>query len=75
MTDDRTLLELAAREELVARRAAHILGEFSAAALAIKELERRRANGEDVFIFSHRQYWLVGPSAPLAAASIGQERK
>ena len=53
-------------DEELARKSAHILGESSAAARALVELERRRAAGETVEIFNHQQSWIVGP--PLESA-------
>lgn len=55
--------------EKLARTSAHILGESSAAAMALNELERRRKAGEDVAIFMHKRSWIVGPSEHAAALS------
>jgi len=47
--------------EELARKVASVMGEASAAARAIKELERRRAAGEEVVIYIDKRAWLVGP--------------
>lgn len=70
MKTDRELLELAALEEDAARRVAHIMGESSAAALAVKELERRRSAGDSAYIIRGRTSWYVGTIR--AAAAIGE---
>jgi len=48
-------------DEGLARRCAHILGGFSAAALALQELDRRRDAGEEVRIYQTGRSWVVGP--------------
>jgi hypothetical protein len=48
-------------DEAHARRVAHILGESSAAAEALQELDQRRRAGEDVGIFLVGPRWIVGP--------------
>ena len=49
-------------QEDLARRSAHILGDSSAAASALDELERRRVSGEDVSIYLIDRVWVVGPT-------------
>lgn len=51
-------------DEELARKSAWILGPASAAAQALKELDRRRAEGENVHIISQGSYWLVGQTPP-----------
>ena len=52
-------------DEAVLTRTATILGPSSAAAKSLAEVERRRAAGEDVFVFLHRdrnvETLIVGP--------------
>lgn len=44
-----------------ARQVARLMGEYSAAHNAIKELDSRRANGEsDTWIMNDSGYWIVG---------------
>ena len=47
--------------EELARRCAHIIGPFSAAALALQELDRRRKAGEEVRIYQTGRSWVVVP--------------
>lgn len=47
-------------DEDIARRMADILGSQCGAALAIVELEKRRANGEKAWLISKIGMWLVG---------------
>ena len=56
---------LRAQEES-ARTIARIRGTNSKAALAIIDLDQRRAGGESVFLVSLRGEWLVAPAAELA---------
>lgn len=49
-------------DEGIARRMAHILGDFSAPALAIAELERRRSAGEKVELLRTESSIVVGPT-------------
>lgn len=50
---------LSLETEVVAKRIAFIIGESSAAASAIKELERRRESGLDAWLEQSGQFWLV----------------
>lgn len=59
-------------DEGLARRCAHILGGFSAAALALQELDRRRDAGEEVCIYQTGRSWVVGREA-LADQAMGSE--
>jgi len=45
--------------EALARRAAYILGDFSAAAEALRELDSLRAKGERAQIFFWQNTWIV----------------
>ena len=54
-----------------ARRIADIIGPFSAAARALKDVARRRAEGEDVMIYRSLSLWLVGP--PPSARSAAEK--
>lgn len=56
---DARLAEALALEEDGARRIAEIMGQSSAAAAALRELEARRASGENAVIFRHGSRWVV----------------
>jgi len=47
--------------EQLAQRVAKMMGSGSAAALALKEMNRRRQEGEAVFLWRYKTYVLVGP--------------
>ena len=49
--------------EDAARRISQIIGPYSAAGNALRELEKRRSNGESVGLFEGGGMFLVGPSA------------
>ena len=48
-------------DEELARSCAHIIGPFSAAALALQELDSRRKAGEEVRIYQTGRLWVVRP--------------
>jgi len=48
-------------DENVVRQSARILGNQSASARAIEDLEKRRTAGEDAVIYEHNNTLLVGP--------------
>ena len=50
-------------EEKYARQVAHVIGPLSGAAQALDELERRRAQGEDVTIGLGDRMWIVEPAS------------
>lgn len=58
-TNDRELLELAAKNEEMARRAAYILGPSSAAQNALDEAERSRAAGVPAAVVLVGSTWVV----------------
>ncbi len=65
-----TLLE--PYDEESARKVAHIIGPSSTAAKALKELKRRREEGEKVSLYlSSDQAIVVGPSTPVSDEEIG----
>jgi hypothetical protein len=49
-----------------AERIAHILGESSAMAMAIGEMKRRQAAGENVMLFTSGNSVVVGPSPDVS---------
>lgn len=48
-------------DESVAKRIARVVGPSGAFALALAELDRRRASGEDVYLFCASSTLVVGP--------------
>jgi hypothetical protein len=71
-TNDRELLEAAARDEALARRMAHILGQSSAAQQAIDAAEQSRANGIPAAVIQHGRTWVVvRAAAAIATAENG----
>jgi hypothetical protein len=48
-------------DEAQAQKVAKIMGESSACATALREMERRRANGEDVHLWWAASTIIVGP--------------
>lgn len=59
--EDKALCRLEEADEHAVRYVARILGRSSAAAQALEDLDRRRANGECVAIFRSDTGWYVGP--------------
>ena len=47
--------------ESIVRRVADIEGSSSAAAKAVRDFERRQANGEAVGFYHEPKTWIVGP--------------
>lgn len=68
--DDRQLLEAAARDEALARRVAHILGPYSAAAEALAELAAERAQGRKAAIVLQGETWVVVRAAASRAKGV-----
>lgn len=65
-SSNRFAREIAARdgdlvEDATLTRIASILGDSSAAAAALRDLERRRVEGEDAACYLARGVYLVGP--------------
>ncbi|WP_298847421.1 hypothetical protein [uncultured Salinicola sp.] len=56
-------MEVVEADEEVVRRTATIMGPSSASARAIKDLEARRAAGEEPVIYQRGSILLVGPRA------------
>jgi len=51
-------------EEEMARKVAHIIGEQSAAARALREMDRRRSEGHGAWITYDGKTWFVGSVSP-----------
>lgn len=63
-------------QEELARQVAKVMGESSAAALALKQLEAARAEGRGHIIYSLQSRWLVGsPEVIQAAADAAKTKK
>lgn len=52
------------RDEALARNVAHIIGDQSAAALALRDLDKRRATGQGAWITNVGKSWFVGFATP-----------
>ena len=50
--------------EALAERIAHIIGESSAAANALKELKRQRESGRTAWLTQHGRVWCVHSRSP-----------
>jgi len=53
--------------EMLCRRVAHIMGESSGAAQAIKCLEAKRAEGMDAWVWNEGNKWLVFFEPPVGS--------
>ncbi len=53
--------QLPDEHEVHAKRIAFILGDFSSAAFALRNLAERRQAGEDAVIWLEEGTWIVGP--------------